>query len=1239
MDTYTIDVACSFDSVDYPVPISGTVSCTNATTGTLSQDGLSFFSYDEYSYSYYGGEPLPDLFYLFHAPREGQYTVSLASSKIRIDVYLLRGEEGDHIDRWNRLGGDSVAYCEGHGDDAQCFTTATFELVPGGYSYIIALQVDADSASSEFGSSNFSVSVRCPVPIDITLGPTLTCSGGAQSGIVGDPAFGGPDGVSYWRFTPDATTPEDGTGYLFGLCDESFPSMALYALNETSPGNFERGLPIETFVGFGSTLSCGPASVVAVPEGLIDTSKEYVLGIEQALSGDGDYTVDVACPGDEYPHQVPIESDMACGSVVNGSTAQALDFHWPLVISGTFNEDYYDYYEGPTHPDVIFDFDFTDPDRYYRFSLSSSAEVFINTCEAQFDTVLYLFNAEGESVDVLGDIVAVNDDGCYGNLGSFIRATVPAGDYIILVEGYYSSRGPFELSLACEGGGGTGTPTPAPVSAFSPSAAPTEYISLSGVMSCSSETSGTIFESGRGIYGNADLPDLLYLFEVPLQGRYTLTLRSTKVPMDITMLRQSAGQDIDLWTALESVSVVFCEGSGDDTRCFTTVIFELAPEDTPFVVVLKVDGDRPASNYVSSDFSVLILCPVPVDITVGPALTCSGDAQSGTLGDPAFGGPSNVSYWPFVPDAVAAANRTGYLFGLCNEFFPSMALYELNGTASGGFERGPLIQTFVGFGSTLSCGPASVVAVPQDLIDTSKEYVLEIEQALSGDGDYTVAVACPGDEYPHQVPIESNMACGSMVNGSTAQALDFHWPLVLNRTDEEGEGDGDYYDSYDYYEGPTHPDAIFDFESTDPDRYYRFSLSSSAEVFINTCEAQFDTVLYLFNAEGESVDVLGDIVAVNDDGCPQNLGSFIRATVPAGNYIILVEGYGYSRGPFELSLACETEDVDVPSAAPSAPDLFTSPPTVRETLAPVDGASAAPSTRPSAPPTTGPSEASAPTPTPQLPEQIVSGRVEMDFGNAVSSSVRLSEMFQGGLDDALCQAASLRHLSGCVGDITSSLGDVSSGRSSSGRFRRLQAMTYSFEVRYFERDRLDRSTSVLNAVLAGFEDLRGSGADETQFYQSIETSVAQELARDGGTVDGFDSDDIAPALAVAQATTEVVDISEQELGNEPDEPSSSSSGGGGGLSTAAIAGVAVAIAFAGVIVGVLGYWFYGRKSGTYESYGDSSSSSRSPASSPQNSSSSQRSRWGREERKQERKEEWQVEIATVHNTLSSVTEE
>jgi hypothetical protein len=77
------------------------------------------------------------------------------------------------------------------------------------------------------------------------------------------------------------------------------------------------------------------------------------------------------------------------------------------------------------------------------------------------------------------------------------------------------------------------------------------------------------------------------------------------------------------------------------------------------------------------------------------------------------------------------------------------------------------------------------------------------------------------------------------------------------------------------------------------DVYYKFTLTQTEVVYLDTFGSEYDTVVYLLNGCGGTAVANG---CQDDSGCsaPDFQHSQLAVTLPAGTYIVVVDSYGYS---------------------------------------------------------------------------------------------------------------------------------------------------------------------------------------------------------------------------------------------------------------------------------------------------------------------------------------------------------
>lgn len=84
------------------------------------------------------------------------------------------------------------------------------------------------------------------------------------------------------------------------------------------------------------------------------------------------------------------------------------------------------------------------------------------------------------------------------------------------------------------------------------------------------------------------------------------------------------------------------------------------------------------------------------------------------------------------------------------------------------------------------------------------------------------------------------------------------------------------------------------------DVYYKFTLSQAQTVVIATCNSSLDTYIHLLDAAQTHI-------ASNDDNGPLCVGASSKASIvrslPAGDYFVVVEGYGPTEGAYTLQIS------------------------------------------------------------------------------------------------------------------------------------------------------------------------------------------------------------------------------------------------------------------------------------------------------------------------------------------------
>ena len=88
-------------------------------------------------------------------------------------------------------------------------------------------------------------------------------------------------------------------------------------------------------------------------------------------------------------------------------------------------------------------------DRWYSFTIATSADVTISLCNSGYDTYLRLYNGGAANCGVATQIASNDDNGpaCAGTRSSLSQVGLAVGTYIIMIEGYSSSVGTYQLDI------------------------------------------------------------------------------------------------------------------------------------------------------------------------------------------------------------------------------------------------------------------------------------------------------------------------------------------------------------------------------------------------------------------------------------------------------------------------------------------------------------------------------------------------------------------------------------------------------------------------------------------------------------------------------------------------------------------------------------------------------------------------------------------------------------------------
>ncbi len=282
---------------------------------------------------------------------------------------------------------------------------------------------------------------------------------------------------------------------------------------ETTGSSFDTVLHLRSGASCpGTELACdddGGAGSHSRIQRTLDPGTYWVVvdGSGSSSRGDGTLRVTIAPVNDECGGALPVT--LSTGrTTVAGSTVAASDSAFGCGGSA--------------------------PDLWYRFTLSRTEVVDINTFGSGYDTYLGLFTSCGS---VSGS--RCNDDAC-STSRSRVTAVLPPGTYYVKVDGFSTRSGTFQLHLEHLPTGSDGTATPVG----------------SGTNTYSGTTSGGSVRSSRCGGGSAP-EDLLYWTECPSNTGHGFSASTCEL---------GTGYDtmIHLWSGVSGAEMT----CNDDSSCF-----------------------------------------------------------------------------------------------------------------------------------------------------------------------------------------------------------------------------------------------------------------------------------------------------------------------------------------------------------------------------------------------------------------------------------------------------------------------------------------------------------------------------------------------------------------------------------------------------------------------------------------------------------------------------------------------
>ena len=534
------------------------------------------------------------------------------------------------------------------------------------------------------------------------------------------------------------------------------------------------------------------------------------------------------------PPPVPAERlPIACGEVVSGSTA--------LSTSEVGNES---------------------GEHLYEFTLGEMQQVHFDSCNSDFDTHLHVMTAD------LRATVAECDDCGPCDFRSVLDVGLEAGDYVLVVEGYGTEHGPYEVQMTC-----MDTPEIALV------AATVGGCSCMPVWTIASETCDDDAEAYHGCHappcdgddgGVAGQSWCLIESAMgcnPYGSNWDYCVPGTWSDGVVGGEENSCGWAYDnicdeptycAW----GTDTADCESGAPAVGAGTEGMY--AWGDTSNSCTWAFDGecDDPSSwcepGTDTSDCTLAAnFTHIPFEyVDFDGNITCGGTVVGTTDGAGSHTGNRGGDHVYFFSTTVPLANVQ---FDSCNsdmDTFLRVMDHDLSQE----------------FAACDDCGPCGL----QTVLDTAAlppgDYALVVEGYSVSEGAYEVGMHCAMDTAGSEI-YDGRIECGETVQGDTSEGV---W-----RSDVDSGGN----------EASEH--------------IYLFTVGDGgvANIEFDSCASEFDTYLMVM-----SPDLTHEYRSCDDCGPCETKTVLESGPLEPGEYALVIEGWHTSEGRYSVTMTCQTEE-------------------------------------------------------------------------------------------------------------------------------------------------------------------------------------------------------------------------------------------------------------------------------------------------------------------------------------------
>ena len=454
--------------------------------------------------------------------------------------YIEFNSCGSQFDTWLRIFDSDLEHeLAGCDDCGPCGTRTVLDavLAPGNYFVVVEGWNTAEGY--------YEITMSAMAGPSLATMPHIECTGAAVTGstVGAGSQFGNGAGEMLYFFSIpeslDSTSAMTFTPVTFNSCGSNYDTYLWITSMEDA---------IVQLHGCDDCGSCGLQTILEVDL----LPGDYILVVEGFASMEGAYTVDMTC---NAPVNIGQLDTIQCGQTVTGDTSTSSGTN--LIPGGS------------------------SPENLFAFSIPSLGLVQFNSCGSQFDTWLRVvapsFGEEFESCDDCGSC----------GLQTVLDLDLPAGEYVLVVEGFADSQGAYQVTMSCSD----------ETQGF-----------LDGTLECGTAVSGTTVTAGNHLGNGA--ADHIYEFQVDTDGTYEFDSCCSQFD---TWLRIFRGTEADIASVANLANdgdlqcgndvQVGCEVYGcDDCRpCGTQSVLQTNLTAGPYLLV--VEGAR--HSLTSPDRSCL----------------------------------------------------------------------------------------------------------------------------------------------------------------------------------------------------------------------------------------------------------------------------------------------------------------------------------------------------------------------------------------------------------------------------------------------------------------------------------------------------------------------------------------------------------------------------------------------------------------------------------------------------------